>query len=129
MTNYSQGAQDAIYSALNVPLCTDIATVQQHLLEKAQPPYFLIGDISLKPEGGKDGGLYLATAQIWVYSRQPNRTQLYAMQAAVRTLLNYQNISEAGFLFTQPEEVKVEDSLLTDGQTYFGLQEFEFFVQ
>lgn len=127
--NYQQAVQDAAFAALNVAACTSIGPVKQHLLEQAQPPYFLIGDISLSPIGGKDSDFFMARLAIWTYSRQPNRTQLYSMMAAVRSLLGHQNITAAGYILSELIETKTEDSLLGDGQTYFGMQEFELSVQ
>lgn len=129
MTSIPQAIQDAIHAALDVAALTDVAPVVQHILEDSEPPLFVIGDISTEPIGGKDGGLDKATFDIWTYSRQPNRTQLYAMQALVRARLDGQPITAAGYILSNPVELLSESDMLEDGETYVGTQRYELIAQ
>lgn len=127
MTNVPQVVQTAFFNKLNVSAITTLAPLVQHILEDTEPPLFVIGDISTEPMGGKDGGLDRVTIEIWTYSRKPNRTELYTMQNAVRTLLDGISLSTSGL--SDPIEVANESEMLDDGQTYVGTQRYELFAQ
>lgn len=129
MLDAAAAAQEAFYGGLNVAAVTGLATVFQHPPEDTQPPVVLIGSISLEPMGGKDGGLDRATVDIVTFVREPDQAMLFALQAAVRDMLDGQPVHAFAALLSDPVLLSAEVQLLEDGETYMGTQRFETIVQ
>lgn len=137
MFDPATAVQDAAFAALNVPLVTGLgAEVWSHSPEidegddpLASGSIVLVHDISLTPEGGKDGGLDRATLTIVTLVRKPARSALSALQATVRKLLETSPVVTDGALLSQPVLVAAESGLMEDGATYMGTQRFELLVQ
>jgi hypothetical protein len=129
MTDLLTATQTAFYTALNVSTLTELSPVTQHVIENTEPPLTIIGGVSFEPIGGKDGGLDRATVEIITLYRGTQRTELFAIQSAVRTLLDGQTITAAGAEFSRPVYVSSEVEELEDGVTYLGTQRFEVIVQ
>ena len=129
MTDILTATQNAFYAALNVTGVTSLGTLVQHVPEDSNPPLIIVGDISLEPLGGKDGGLDRAKVEIVTISRAPKRAILFAMQAAVRAALDGMPISATGATFSPPVQTASDGQLIEDGLTYIGTQQFETFVQ
>jgi len=129
MTDLATATQNAFYAALNVAAVTSLASLYQHVPENVQPPLVMVGDISLIPLGGKDGGLDQVTVEIVTLVRAPKRAALFALQAAIRNRLDLQPITAFGALLSSPVQTGSDASLLEDGETYMGTQTFETIVQ
>jgi hypothetical protein len=137
MIDAATAVQDAVYTALNVPALTASAEVFAHVPEATDDsplpdPFVLVGDISLEPQGGKDGGLDLATVEIIILRTQADRAALSILQAIVRSLLDGQPIAAAaeyGALLSPPVFLSSDGELLENGVTYMGTQQFQTFVQ
>lgn len=129
MIDAATAVQLAFYTALNVPAVTDLAPVWQNPPEGTNPPVVVIGNVSLEPIGGKDGGLDRATVDVLTFIRQPDQTVLFALQAAVRDQLDGQPVSASGALLSDPVMNSSEIDMMDDGETYMGTQRFETFVQ
>jgi hypothetical protein len=130
MIDSASAVQQASFAALNgATAVTDLAEVWQSPPEDSQPPLVLIGDVSLEPIGGKDGGLDRATFEIVTLVRQPDQTALFALQMAVRNALDEQTITATGALISNPVFLSAEVEMLEDGETYMGTQRFETIVQ
>jgi hypothetical protein len=129
MSDLLTATQTAVYNALNVSSVTDLAPVTQHVIEDTEPPLVIIGDVSFEPIGGKSGGLDRATVEIVTLYRGPKRTELFAIQTAVRNALDGQGITASGALLSDPVFVSSDVEELEDGVTYMGTQRFETIVQ
>jgi hypothetical protein len=130
MIDSASAVQQASFAALNCATAvSDLAEVWQSPPEDSQPPLVLIGDVSLEPIGGKDGGLDRATFEIVTLVRQPDQTALFALQMAVRNALDEQTITATGALISNPVFLSAEVEMLEDGETYMGTQRFETIVQ
>ena len=130
MIDSASAVQQASFATLNgATAVTDLAEVWQSPPEDSQPPLVLIGDVSLEPIGGKDGGLDRATFEIVTLVRQPDQTALFALQMAVRNALDDQAITATGALISNPSFLSADVELLEDGETYMGTQRFETIVQ
>lgn len=129
MSDLLTATQAAFFTALNVASVTSLAPVTQHVIEDTDPPLVIIGDVSFEPMGGKDGGLDRATVEIVTLYRGSKRTELFAIQSAVRSALDNQTISASGADFSKPVYVSSEVEELEDGVTYMGTQRFEVIVQ
>lgn len=129
MIDAATAVQMAFYTALNVPAVTDLAPVWQNPPEGTNPPVVVIGNVSLEPIGGKDGGLDRATVDVLTFIRQPDQTVLFELQAAVRDQLDGQPVSTSGALLSDPVMNSSEIDMMDDGETYMGTQKFETFVQ
>jgi hypothetical protein len=129
MIDAATAVQEALYAALNVSAVTALAPVWQNPPEGTDPPVVVIGYISLEPIGGKDGGLDKATVDVLTFVREPDQTNLFALQSAVRDQLDGQSIASTGALLSRPVQTTSEVELMDDGETYLGTQRFETFVQ
>jgi hypothetical protein len=129
MSDLLTATQTAFYTALNVEDMTDLSPVTQHVIEDTDPPLTIIGDVSFEPIGGKDGGLDRATVEIVSIYRGSKRTDLFAIQAKARSLLDNQPISASGAEFSKPVFVSSDVEEMEDGVTYVGTQRFEVIVQ
>jgi hypothetical protein len=129
MTDLTFAAQDATFDTLNVAAVTDLAQVLQHVPENTQPPVVVIGDITVVPIGGKDGGLDELTIEIITMFRGPKRSGLLAIQHAVRSTLEGAELSAAGALLSPPVFESSDDEILEDGITYLGTQRFSTIAQ
>lgn len=129
MSDFATSVQNAFFTALNVASVTSLATVLQHVPEDTQPPLVILSQITLEPFGGKAGGLDKAIVEIVCLFRGPKRAGLYAIQAAVRAVIDQQPISAAGVTLSVPFHISTDSDQLEDGVTYLGTQRFEVFVQ
>lgn len=129
MADILTATQNAFYAALNVVGVTALGTLVQHVPEDSLPPLIIVGDISLEPIGGKDGGLDRAKVEIVTISRAPKRAVLFAMQAAVRVALDGMPLTATGAIFSPAIMTASDGQLIEDGLTYVGTQQFETFVQ
>jgi hypothetical protein len=129
MTDLLKAAQDAFFAALNVPAVTSIGPVYQHLPDELQPPFVQIADITAESIGPKGGTMERLTVDVFTYRREPAREALYDLMAAVRGVLHDQSLTAAGAILSPPEQVTTDDTLLDDGQTYWGLQRFTLIAQ
>lgn len=129
MSDLLTATQTAIYTALNVAPVTSLAPVTQHVIEDTDPPLVIIGDVSFEPIGGKSGGLDRATVEVVTLYRGSKRTELFAIQTAVRNALDHQSVSASGALLSRPVFVSSEVEEMEDGVTYMGTQRFELIVQ
>jgi hypothetical protein len=130
MIDSASAVQQASFAALNgTTAVTDLAEVWQAPPEDSQPPLVLIGDVSLEPIGGKDGGLDRATFEIVTLIREPDQTALFALQMAVRNAIDGQAITASGALISLPTFLSADVEMLEDGETYMGTQRFETIVQ
>ena len=130
MPDLTTATQDAVFDVLDSPAMTALAKVFQHVPENTQPPIVVVGDITVEPVGGKDGGLDRMTISVVTLYRGPKRARLYQMQAKVRDLLEGQALPpQVGVALSAPEFVSSDDEILEDGITYLGTQRFALFAQ
>jgi hypothetical protein len=131
MTDVKAPLQDAVFDALSAAAeVTGAGPVfAGYVPENQALPYYVIGEITLEPMGGKDGGLDRATVAIVSFSREPSRRPLYAMQDAVREVLDGARLTGTGILVGEMQQDSSEDELLDDGITHQGVQRFSTIVQ
>jgi len=129
MIDAATAVQEALYAALNVSGVTDLAPVWQNPPEGTDPPVVVIGNVSLEPIGGKDGGFDKATADVLTFVRQPDQTVLFALQTAVRNQVDGAQLTAPGAVLSAPVMTSSEVEMMDDGETYMGTQRFEVFVQ
>lgn len=121
---------EAAYSLINVASVTDLAPVHQHVIEDTQPPVVIIGQISLEPIGGKDGGLYLATIPYITMYRGTKGTDAAAIMDAVEAAALNGTLVATGLHPTRIQTVRRDDPVQgEDGATYEGTITAEAMVQ
>ncbi len=129
MPDYATAIQEAVFAALNVAGMTSLAAVWEHVPQGVEPPLVIIGDISLEPIGGKDGGLDRATVGIATVVKATDRSVLSAMQAKVRELLDGKDITATGVLFSPIQQLSADGEVDPEQGLYIGTQLFETYVQ
>lgn len=136
MIDTASAVQKAIFAKLNGSAAvTNVAPVFQHVPEKDDSgddvdlPLVIIGNVSLEPIGGKDGGLDRATFEVITFVREPDQTALFALQSAVRNALEDQPVTADGALISNPVFQASDAELMEDGETYQGTQRFEVIAQ
>jgi len=130
MTNLRAALIEGVFGALNVSTVTDLAPVCQHIIEDTQPPVVLIREISLEPEGAKDGQLYRATISIDCLYRGTKGTEASAVLDAVENALLAATLTATGLHPVRPHSVRSDGPIQgEDGATYEGTVTAEALVQ
>lgn len=133
MIDMQSAVQAAIFGALEGSTeVTGLGDVWQNAPEDTQPitkGLVIIGLVSLDASETKDGGFEKATVPVFTYMRQPDATQLYALNTAVRNAIEGQPITATGADIGKPVFLGASPELMEDGETYFDKLMFEMFVQ
>lgn len=129
MPDFATAVQNAFFAALNVPSVTSLAPVMQHVPEDTAPPVVIIDQIGLEPVEVKGGGFDHATVEIVTIYRGEKRADLFAIEAAVRAVLENKPITASGATLSNPVFAGHDVQRVEDGVTYIGTQRFETWVQ
>lgn len=121
--------QDAVIAGLQACVPAELATVHQHVLENAQPPLVIVGDIDSENEAGKGEQLEKLRVQVQSLYQGKDRRQLFAIMHAVRRL-ELQTLVIEGVAFS----IRFDGAATTtgagpNGVLYAGITSFEIYAE
>lgn len=130
MSNLRAALMKGVFGALSIESVLDLAPVCQHIIEDTQPPVVLIREISLEPEGAKDGELYRATISVDCLYRGTKGTEAAAIVDAVEAALLSGTLTADGLHPVRAHTVRSDGPVQgEDGVTYEGTVTAEALVQ
>lgn len=124
------GVQDAIVSAIRNQLPPDQRGMVRHSLDQDfQPPFHLIGDITLEEAGGKEEQLDEGEVDIHTVYRGSDRSELLALMYQLR-LATHNALIEAGSArYRIMWRGAIASAAGRDGITYAGITQVDIIAE
>lgn len=122
-------SQDVVVALLKASPAAELGSAWHSPKQDMQPPFYLVGDMTSEPIGGKDDQVEKITLELQSIYRGRDRGQLLAMLHAGRAALDRVTTTVDGVRFEISWAGGGASTAAADGQTFAGINTFEIYAE